>query len=124
MYDIRWTCCLLLCGAGAAFGAATFIPGHETSLRCSAQVLGFPPRILSICPSYAIVCGCMSACRRIIIICNTDGIVVLQISIMDVISVAVICKAEGTVLALYRSLQVERMVSIGCGGSQQGSKES
>jgi hypothetical protein len=81
-------------------------------------------RILSICPSYAIVCGCMSFCRRIIIICNTDGIVALQIGMMDVISVAVVCKAEGTVLTLYRSLLVGRMVSIGCGGSQQGSKES
>jgi hypothetical protein len=66
----------------------------------------------------------MGVCRRIIVICNTDGIVVLQIGMMDVTSVAVICKAEGTVLALYRSLQVGRIVSIGCGGSQQGSKES
>jgi hypothetical protein len=66
----------------------------------------------------------MLARRRIITICDTDGIVVLRISMMDIISAAVICKAKGTLLALYRSPQTERMASVGCGGSQQGSKQS
>jgi len=74
--------------------------------------------------SYVIVCGCMIALRRIITICDTDGIVVLRMSMMDIISAAVICKAKGTLLTLYRSPQTERMASVGCGGSQQGSKRS
>jgi hypothetical protein len=63
-------------------------------------------RILSICPSHAIVCGCMGVGWRIITICNI-GIVVLQISMMDIISAAVICKAEGTMMALCRSCELK-----------------